>query len=47
MLESTNLKLIKNANKIYFGQIERKKKSGKGICVYKEGKIYEGEFQEN
>lgn len=47
LLNSTNLKLIKHDGKIYFGQIDRKKKSGKGICIYKEGKLYEGEFLDN
>ena len=47
LLDSKNLKLIKNDGKIYFGQVERKKRAGKGICVYREGKIYEGEFSDN
>lgn len=40
LLDSKNLKLIKNDGKIFFGQVDRKKRSGKGVCVYKEGKIY-------
>ena len=47
LLNSNNLKLIKNDGKIYFGQVDRKRRSGMGICVYKEGKIYEGEFSDN
>ena len=42
LLDSKNLKLIKNDGKIFFGQVDRKKRSGNGICVYREGKIYEG-----
>jgi hypothetical protein len=40
LLDSNNLKLIKQDGKIYFGQLERKKRVGKGICIFKEGKIY-------
>jgi len=39
--------LIKSDGKIYFGQIERKKRNGKGVNVYKEGKVYEGDFMNN
>jgi hypothetical protein len=47
LLNSNNLKLIKQDGKIYFGQVDRKKKSGIGICMFKEGKIYEGQFCDN
>lgn len=42
ILDANNLKLIKSEGKIYFGQIDRKKRNGQGINVYKEGKVYEG-----
>lgn len=47
LLDSNNLKLIKHDGKIYFGQVDRKKRSGIGICIYREGKLYEGEFSDN
>lgn len=47
LLDSHNLKLIKHDGKIYFGQLERKKRCGKGICIFKQGKIYQGDFDEN
>ena len=44
-------RMIKNENKIYLGQVHHKKKHGlgkfnlnQGIAVYKDGRIYEGEF---
>lgn len=40
MLDASNLKLIKSDGKIYFGQVDRKKRHGYGINVYKDGKIY-------
>ena len=47
LLESTNLKLIKSNDKIYFGEVEKKKRNGKGIYVTRQGKLYEGYFKEN
>lgn len=42
MLDSSRLKLIKSDNKIYFGEVDRKKREGKGIYLNKDGKLYEG-----
>jgi hypothetical protein len=47
LLESVNLKLIKNQDKIYFGQVDKKKRIGKGINITKDGKLFEGEFANN
>lgn len=47
LLKSKNVKLVKNHDKIYFGQVENKKRSGKGIYISKEGKLYEGYFKDN
>jgi hypothetical protein len=41
------LKLIKNQDKIYFGQVEKKKRHGNGVNISKDGKIYEGQFANN
>lgn len=38
---------MKTEHKIYLGEVLSKKKHGKGIVVYKEGRIYEGNFYEN
>lgn len=40
LLGCAELKLIKNEGKIYFGQVERKKRSGKGVNVTVEGKVF-------
>lgn len=47
--EMEKVKCIRTDNKLYFGQIDNKKKHGQGtwfcsvgISIYKEGKIYEG-----
>ncbi len=42
LLESARLKLIKSDNKIYFGEVERKEREGRGIYIQKDGKLYEG-----
>lgn len=42
LLETQNLKLIKSQDKIYFGQVERKKRSGYGVNISKDGRVYEG-----
>lgn len=42
LLESPRLKLVKSDNKIYFGEVERKRREGRGVCVQREGKLYEG-----
>ena len=47
LLESKNLKLIKNQDKIYFGQVERKKRNGNGVNISKDGRVYEGQFSNN
>jgi hypothetical protein len=47
LLECSNLKLIKNQDKIYFGLVEKKKRHGIGVNVSRDGKIYEGEFSNN
>jgi len=47
LLESQNLKLIKNQDKIYFGQVERKKRNGNGVNISKDGRVYEGQFSNN
>jgi hypothetical protein len=47
LLECSNLKLIKNQDKIYFGLVEKKKRHGLGVNVSRDGKIYEGEFSNN
>lgn len=46
LLDASDLKLVKNENRIYFGQISGKKKKGLGIMFSKEGKIYEGHFED-
>ena len=35
LLKTTNLKLLKIDGNIYFGQMEKKKKNGKGIYISK------------
>jgi len=47
LLNSSHLKLIKNQDKIYFGEVNNKKRDGMGINVLKDGKLYEGYFQGN
>ena len=42
LLDSPTLKLIKSKDKIYFGQVDKKKRTGIGIYVSREGKLYEG-----
>lgn len=42
LLNSPRLKLIKGDNKIYFGEVDRKRREGRGIYLQKEGKLYEG-----
>lgn len=42
LLSSAKLKLIKGDNKIYFGEIDRKRREGRGIYLQREGKLYEG-----
>jgi hypothetical protein len=42
LLESPKLKLIKSDNKIYFGEVDRKRREGKGIYLQRDGKLYEG-----
>lgn len=44
LYEMPRVKIIKTENKVYFGQIEHKKKHGKGIVLYRQGKLYEGDF---
>ncbi len=38
------VKLIWAKEKIYFGQVEKKRKHGKGIIFYNSGKVFEGSF---
>lgn len=40
LLDSPRLKLIKSDNKIYFGEVDKKKREGRGIYVHKDGKLY-------
>jgi hypothetical protein len=40
--EKEKVRVIKTENKIYFGEIENKKKEGIGISIYRDGKFYEG-----
>ena len=40
-------KLIKGEHRIYFGQIIKTKKEGKGISIYSDGRIYEGNHRNN
>ena len=47
MLKSAYLKLIKSDGKIYFGEIQRKKREGMGITVGRDGRVYEGQFSGN
>ena len=54
LFETEGTRIIKNQNKIYLGQVINKKKHGKGrffiilgIAVYRDGRIYEGQFYEN
>jgi len=42
LLDSNKLKLIKSDGKIYFGEVDRKRREGRGIYLQKEGKIFEG-----
>lgn len=47
LLGTQDSKLVKDEHRIYFGEIRRSKKSGKGISVYSDGRIYEGEHEDN
>ena len=47
LLQTSNLKLLKIDGNIYFGQMEKKKKNGKGIYITKEGRLFEGYFYDN
>ncbi len=42
LLDSPKLKLIKSDNKIYFGEVDRKRREGRGIYLQRDGKLYEG-----
>lgn len=40
-------KLIKSEHRIYYGQIVKTKKEGKGISIYLDGRVYEGGHSNN
>jgi hypothetical protein len=40
-------KLVTSEQKIYIGQINNKQKNGVGLTVYKDGRIFEGEYNKN
>jgi ribosomal protein L13E len=42
LLDSPRLKLIKSDNKIYFGEVDRKRREGRGLYFQRDGKLYEG-----
>ena len=45
LLDSKDLKLVKSNDRIFFGEVKIKKRTGKGIYLTKEGKLYEGYFK--
>lgn len=40
LLNMPDVKLVRDEHRIYFGEIKRSRKSGKGISVYSDGRIY-------
>lgn len=42
LIETKGVKLIKGEHRIYYGQVIKTKKEGKGISIYSDGRIYEG-----
>jgi hypothetical protein len=42
LLDSPKLKLVKSDNKIYFGEVERKRREGRGVYLQRDGRLYEG-----
>jgi hypothetical protein len=47
LLDSHRLKLVRSEGKVYFGEVASHGRQGRGVCVEKGGKIYEGRFVEN
>lgn len=47
LLNMADTKLVRDDHRIYFGEIKKSKKYGKGISVYSDGKIYEGHHEDN
>ena len=47
LLDSSHLKLIKNEGKVYFGEVNLRKKEGMGVYCHRGSKLYEGHFYNN
>jgi hypothetical protein len=47
MIKSPYLKLVKDEHRVYFGEILEHRKHGRGISLYKDGRVFEGKFANN
>ena len=40
-------RIVKEEHRVYFGQVRSHKKSGYGVSVYEDGRMYEGAYLDN